>query len=254
VKYVVKSVTLFDRMGRPMTDVADVPAYAKVAYEVRRVVAWDIPGNSSSTEVREGETAVLRAPPELDFGNGTKLVFRQWSTGDKPLTITVGPGRYVALYDTYFLVEFRATNFTHTQWVLKGAKISAPKVSKVYDDGQTRVFVAGWTTPDGQPVQFPYTVNAPVNFTAAVRREHYARIIVWDRKEEGWYPEGHELEISNEERRKWLLWQFAGWEPFPVVDTPGEYRAVYEVDPLAVSVLAVVVALMAGITIALRRR
>jgi hypothetical protein len=204
--------------------------------------------------VREGETATLRAPPELDFGNGTRLVFRQWSTGDKSLSITVGPGRYVALYDTYFLVGFRATNYTYAQWVLKGSKINAPKVSKVYDDGQTRVFVVGWTAPDGQPVQFPYAVNAPINFTAAERREHYAKIIVWDRKEEGWYPHGHELQIGSEERRKWLLWQFKQWEPSPVVDAPGEYRAVYELDPLAVSVLAVVIALMAGAAIALRRR
>jgi hypothetical protein len=188
VKYVVKSVALFDRAGRPMTDVVDVPAYAKVAYEVRRVVAWDIPGNSSSTEVREGEAVVLRAPPELDFGNGTRLVFRQWSTGDKSLTITVGPGRYAALYDAYFLVGWKATNYTYTQWVPKGSRISVPKVSKVYDDGQTRVFVVGWATPDGRPAQFPHAVNAPINFTAVERREHYARIIVWDRKEEGWYP------------------------------------------------------------------
>jgi hypothetical protein len=39
-----------------------------------------------------------------------------------------------------------------------------------------------------------------------------------------------------------------------VVDAPGEYRAAYELDPLAASVLAVVIALMAGLTIALRRR
>jgi hypothetical protein len=147
--------------------------------------------------VREGEAVTLKAPPELDFGNGTKLVFRQWSTGDKSLTITVGPGRYAALYDTYFLVGWKATNYTYVQWVLKGSKINAPKVSKVYDDGQTRVFVVGWTAPDGQPAQFPYAVNAPVNFTAAERREHYARIIVWDRKEEGWYPHGHELQIGR---------------------------------------------------------
>jgi hypothetical protein len=254
VKYVVKSVTLFDKAGRPMTDVYDVPAYAKVAYEVRRVVAWDIPGNSSSTEVREGETAVLRAPPELDFGNGTKLVFRQWSTGDKSLTITVGPGRYAALYDVYFLVGWKATNYTYAQWVPKGAKINAPKVSKVYDDGQTRVFVVGWTAPDGQPAQFPHAANMPINFTAAERHEHYAKIIVWDRKEEGWYPHGYELQIGDAEKRKWLLWQFKQWEPSPVVDAPGEYRAVYELDPLAVSVLAVVVVLMVGATIVLRRR
>jgi len=254
VKYVVKSVALFDKAGRPMTDIYDVPAYAKVAYEVRRVVAWDIPDNSSSTEVREGEAVTLRAPPELDFGNGTRLVFRQWSTGDKSLTITVGPGRYAALYDTYFLVGWQATNYTHVQWVPKGSRINAPKVSKVYDDGQTRVFVTGWTAPDGQPAQFPYAVDAPVNFTAAERREHYAKIIVWDRKEEGWYPEGYELQIGGEEVRKWLLWQFKGWEPSPVVDAPGEYRAVYELDPLAASVLAVVIALMAGAAVALRRR
>jgi len=254
VKYVVKSVTLFDKAGRPMSDIYDVPAYAKVAYEVRRVVAWDIPGNSSSTEVREGETVVLKAPAEVDFGNGTRLVFKQWSTGDKSLVITVGPGRYVALYDTYFLVGWKATNYTYTQWVPMNAKINVPKVSKVYDDGQTRVFVTGWTAPGGQPVQFPYAVAAPINFTAAERREHYATIIVWDRKEEGWYPEGYELQISDAEKRKWLLWQFKGWEPSPVVDAPGEYRAIYELDPLAVSVLAVVVALMAGATIALRRR
>jgi len=254
VKYVVKSVTLFDRAGRPMTVIDDVSAYAKVAYEVRRVVAWDIPGNSSSTEVREGEAVTLRAPAEVDFGNGTKLVFRQWSTGDKSLTITVGPGRYVALYDVYFLVEFRATNYTYTQWVLKGSRISAPKVSKVYDDGQTRVFVAGWTAPDGKPAQFPYAVNAPINFTAAERREHYAKIIVWDRKEEGWYPEGYELQIGDAEKRKWLLWQFKSWEPSPVVDAPGEYRAVYELDPLATSVLILVFVLMIGATIAIRRR
>jgi len=77
---------------------------------------------------------------------------------------------------------------------------------------------------------------------------------VWDRKEEGWYPEGYELFIGGEEVRKWLLWQFKGWEPFPVVDAPGEYRAVYELDPLAASVLAVVIALMAGAAVALRRR
>jgi len=254
VKYVVKSVTLFDKAGRPMSDIYDVPAYAKVAYEVRRVVAWDIPGNSSSTEVREGETVTLKAPAEVNFGNGTRLVFRQWSTGDKSLAITVGPGHYVALYDVYFLVGWKATNYTYTQWVPKGTKINAPKVSKVYDDGQTRVFVTGWTTPDGHPVQFPYVVNTSINFTAAERREHYVKIIVWDRKEEGWYPEGYELQISDTEKRKWLLWQFKDWEPSPVVDAPGEYRAVYELDPLAVSVLAVVVALMAGATIALRRR
>lgn len=254
VKYVVKSVTLFDKAGRPMSDIHDVPAYAKVAYETRRVVAWDILGNSSSTEVREGETVVLKAPAEVDFGNGTRLVFRQWSTGDKSLVITVGPGRYVAIYDTYFLVGWKATNYTYTQWVPKGAKINAPKVSKVYDDGQTRVFVTGWTAPDGQPVQFPYAVTAPINFTAAERRELYATIIAWDRKEEGWYPEGYELQISDAEKRKWLLWQFKQWEPSPVVDAPGEYRAVYELDPLAVSVLAVVVALMAGAAVALRRR
>lgn len=254
VKYVVKSVTLFDKTGRPMTDVVDIPAYAKVAYEVRRVVAWDIPGNSSSTEVREGETVTLKAPAEVDFGNGTRLTFKQWSTGDKSLAITVGPGRYAALYDVYFLAAWKATNYTYAQWALKDTKINAPKVSKVYDDGQTRVFVTGWTTPDGQPVQFPYAVNSPVNFTAAERREHYAKIIVWDRKEEGWYPHGYELQIGDAEKRKWLLWQFKGWEPSPVIDVPGEYRAVYELDPLAVSVLAVVVALMVGATIALRRR
>jgi hypothetical protein len=161
-------------------------------------VAWDIPGNSSSTEVREGETVSLKAPAEVDLGNGTRLVFKQWSTGDKSPTIFVGPGRYVAQYDVYFLVGWKATNYTYAQWTLRGAKINAPKVTKVYDDGQTRVFVAGWTTPDGQPVQFPYTVNAPVNFTAAERREHYARIIVWDRKEEGWYPHGYAAYSSED--------------------------------------------------------
>jgi len=254
VKYVVKSVTLFDRAGRPMTDIYDVPAYARVVYEVRRVVAWDIPGNSSAAEVREGEAVTLRTPPELDFGNGTRLAFRQWNTGDKSPVITVGPGRYAALYDTYFLVGFRATNYTYAQWALRGVRVNAPKVSKVYDDGQTRVFVVGWTAPGGQPAQFPYTANAPANFTAAERREHYVRIIVWDRKEEGWYPEGYELTIDEAEKRKWLLWQFKGWEPSPVVDAPGEHRAVYEVDPLAVSMLAIVVALMIGAAVALRRR
>jgi hypothetical protein len=39
-----------------------------------------------------------------------------------------------------------------------------------------------------------------------------------------------------------------------VVDAPGEYCAVYELDPLAASVLAVVTALMAGAAVALRRR
>jgi hypothetical protein len=151
-------------------------------------------------------------------------------------------------------VGWKATNYTYTQWVPKGAKINAPKVSKVYDDGQTRVFVVGWTTPDGKPAQFPYAVTAPINFTAAERREHYATIITWDKKEEGWYPHGYELQINDAEKRKWLLWQFKQWEPSPVVDAPGEYRAVYELDPLAVSVLAVVVTLMAGAAVALRRR
>jgi hypothetical protein len=77
---------------------------------------------------------------------------------------------------------------------------------------------------------------------------------VWDRKEEGWYPEGYELTIDETEKRKWLLWEFRQWEPWPVLDAPGEYRAVYEVDPLAVSVLAVVIALMVGAAVALRRR
>jgi hypothetical protein len=247
---VVKSVTLFDRAGRPMTDIHDVPAYARVAYEVRRVVAWDVPNNSSSVEVREGEAVVLRAPPELDFGNGTKLVFRQWSTGDRSPTITVGPGRYVALYDTYLLVAFRATNYTHAQWVLRGSRVSAPNVTKVYDDRRTRVFVTGWTAPDGRQARFPYAVNVTTSFTAVERVEYFATVVDWDTETSGWYPRGHLLPTPE---RRYVLWQFVRWEPGPVIDAPGTYTATYQIDPTALALL-LLAAVAATAAIVYRRR
>ena len=253
LRYVVKSVALFVRSGRPMAEVDDVPAYARIQYEVYRLLAWEAPGNSSAAWLREGEEALLRAPAEINFGNGTRLVFRQWSTGEKSAAVAVGPGRYEALYDVYHLVAFHATNYSHAQWVKRGVGINAPRVGKVYDDGQTRIYVVGWTA-DGRPVQFPHVVAAPVNFTAVERREHYTTVVVWDRREEGWRPHGHELAVEEGEKAKWLIWRFKGWEPGPVVEAPGVYRAVYEPDPLAASVVAIAAAGAVGIAAALRRR
>jgi hypothetical protein len=251
VKHVVKSVVIFDRAGRPMTDIYDVPAYAKVAYEVRRVVAWDIPGNSSSAEVREGEAVVLRAPPELDFGDGTKLVFRQWSTGDESLAITVGPGRYAALYDVYYLVSFRATNYTYSQWVPRGSRVSPPDVRKVFDNGTVRILVTGWTAPDGKQARFPYTVNATAGFIATERVEYFATVVDWDTKTSGWYPRGHRLPTPE---RRYILWQFARWEPGPVIDAPGTYTATYQIDPAALAMLLLATIAVAAAVIAYRRR
>jgi len=252
IKYVVKSVTLFSKAGVPMADVDDAPAYARVQYEVFRLLAWDVPGNSSSMWLKEGETAVLRAPELVDFGNGTRLVLTRWSTGEEAAAITAGPGRYSALYDVYHRVAFTAANFTRVEWVKHGVKISPPPVGKVFDDGSARIYVAGWTAPDGEAAEFPHTVTMPVNFTAVERREFWVTIIMWDRREEGWYPEGYEL--PEPEQRKWLLWQFERWDPSPVVDAPGEYVAVYRLDPLALSLAVLVAATAAAAAWFYRRR
>jgi hypothetical protein len=86
VKYVVTSVTLFDASGMPILSangsaLPSAPAYARVQYEAYSLLAWTLPGNSSTAWLRQGAAAVLTAPQVVELDNGTRLVFQSWSNG-----------------------------------------------------------------------------------------------------------------------------------------------------------------------------
>jgi hypothetical protein len=140
VKYVVTSVTLVDASGMPIlfangSALPSAPAYARVQYEAYSLLAWTLPGNSSTAWLRQGAAAVLTAPQVVELDNGTRLVFQSWSNGETALSITVGPGTYAANYTAYYLVSFKATNYTYSQWVPRGSKVNPPDVRKVFDNG-----------------------------------------------------------------------------------------------------------------------
>jgi hypothetical protein len=256
VKYVVTSVTLFDASGMPVpfvngSSLPSTPVYARVQYEAYSLLAWSIPGNSSTAWLRQGAAAVLTAPQVVDLGNGTRLVFQSWSNGATTPSITVGPGAYAAQYAVYYLVAFKGTNYTYSEWVPRGANVDPPNVRKEFDNGTVRIFIVGWTAPDGTQAQFPYTVVAPTNFTAVEKVEYFATVVDWDTRTSGWYPSGYELTPAQE--RRYLLWRFARWEPGPVIDAPGTYTAIYQIDPVALS-LALLAAAGAAAAAAIYRR
>jgi len=251
VKYVVTSVTLFDASGLPIhfangSTLPSMPAYAKVQHEEYFLLAWSLPGNSSTAWLRRGAAAVLTAPQSVELGNGTRLVFQSWSNGEKSPTITAGPGTYAANYSAYYLVSFKATNYTHVQWVPRGAKVNPPDVHKAFDNGAERILIAGWKAPDGTQAKFPYVANAPANFTAVERVEYFATVVDWGEEKSGWYPRGYELPAE----RRYILW-VARWEPSPVINAPGTYKATYQIDPPAAAILLLAAAAAA---VAYKRR
>jgi hypothetical protein len=250
-KYAVRAVTLLDAAGRPVARVSEAPAYARVHYEVYRALSWRVLDNASTAWLRPGERALLRAPPLVDLGNGTRLAFRAWSAGERQPEVLAGPGHYEALYDVYYAVSWSATNFSLVQWVPRGAPVRPPPVSRVYDDGMTRVYVAGWRL-EGVEVQFPVAAGRPLNFTAAERREFRVALVDWDERREAWMAEGAELDQTP--RRKWLLWYFSHWEPAPLVAGPGTYTAVYRLDVGTVAALAAAAAAALAVHAILRRK
>lgn len=54
--------------------------------------------NQTAVWLAPGQLAVIYADPVVDFGNGTKLVFKGWSDGSKLTRRVVGPGIYYAQY------------------------------------------------------------------------------------------------------------------------------------------------------------
>jgi len=231
VLYVLRSYVNFSAAGVP---VRENPDYIIATYDTYYLLAVDVLGNRTERWLKPGERVRVSAPPVVDFGNGTRAVFKRWNDGvaEAVRDVTVdGPLHLYAVYEVQYNVTFAAYNWSTSMWLPAGARAQPPTPPQVlYDDGEKRVVFVEWS-------DVPDKVTGPTVVEA--RTAVYYRVslkLPWG-VEEKWLPEGWSLEAPPERRQ--ALWVFKGWRPADRVYGPGVYEAVYELDYVLVASIAV---------------
>jgi len=247
VMYVLRSYVNFSAAGVP---VAENPDYVVATYDTYYLLAVDVLGNHTEEWLKPGERVRVAAPPVVDFGNGTRVVFKRWSDGATQAAREVvvnTPLQLYAVYEVQYNVTFAAYNWSTSMWLPAGARVQPPTPPQVlYDDGQRRVIFVEWNN-------VPERVTGPTVVDA--KTTTYYRVTLkypWT-SETKWLPESWTLEPPPE--RYQVLWVFKGWGPSNAVYGPGVYEAVYELDyVLVASILGSVVGAAALVLYWKRRR
>jgi len=191
----------------------------------------------------------LVAPPVVDFGNGTRAVFKRWSDGvtqtSREVVVNV-PVQLYAVYELQYNVTFTTYNWTKSMWLPAGTKLQPPTPPPIlYDDGQKRVIFVEW-------IGVPERATGPTVVEARTTTYYHVTLKYPWTAEKRWLPEGWTLEMPPE--RYQVLWIFDGWSPSNAVYGPGVYEAVYVLD--YVLVIAVVGSVVGAVALTLywRRR
>jgi len=230
VLYVLRSYVNFSSTGVPTRE---NPDYIIATYDTYYLLAVDVLDNHTEKWLKPGERVRVAAPAVVDFGNGTRAVFKKWSDGATQTSREVAvnsPLQLYAVYEVQYNVTFVAYNWSMYMWLPASARVQPPTPPQVlYDDGQKRVVFVEWSDgPD--KVTGPTVVEAK---TAVYYR--VALKLPWG-VEEKWLPEGWSLDPPPE--RHQALWVFKGWRPADRVYGPGVYEAVYELDFISVASIA----------------
>jgi len=246
VLYVLRSYVNFSSTGVP---VRENPDYIIATYDTYYLLAVDVLGNRTEVWLKPGERVHVAAPTVVDFGNGTRVVFKRWSDGAAQASREVvadGPLHLYAVYEVQYNVTFAAYNWSTSMWLPAGARAQPPTPPQVlYDDGQKKVVFVEW-------IAVPDKVTGPTVVEA--RTAVYYRVALklpWG-VEEKWLPEGWALDPPPE--RHQALWVFRGWKPADRVYGPGVYEAVYELDYALVAFIVGATAVALGIAVYWKKR
>jgi len=229
VLYVLRSYVNFSAAGVP---VAENPDYVVATYDTYYLLTVDALGNHTEEWLKPGERVRVAAPPAVDFGNGTRTVFKRWNDGATQASREVmvnAPLQLYAVYEVQYNVTFAAYNWTKSVWLPAGAKLQPPTPPQIlYDDGKKRVVFVEWSN-------VPDRVTGPTVVEA--KTATYYRVTLkypWT-TETKWLPEGWTLETPPE--RYQVLWVFKGWDPSDAIYGPGVYEAVYVLDYVLVTAI-----------------
>jgi len=231
VLYVLRSYVNFSAAGVPAAENLD---YVVATYDIYYLLTVDVLGNYTEKWLRPGERVRVAAPAVVDFGNGTRAVFKRWSDGVAQAAREVvvnAPLHLYAVYEVQYNVTFVAYNWTTSIWLPAGARVQPPTPPQVlYDDGQKRVVFVEWSA-------VPDRVTSPTVVEAKTATYYRVSLKLPWGVEEKWLPEGWAFERPSE--RHQVVWVFKGWRPADRVYGPGVYEAVYELDYVLAASIAV---------------
>lgn len=172
-----------------------VQAIWKTQYLVQVQSSYGSPQGSGWYDA--GSVAQVTVQPEVDYGNRTRRMFEGW-TGDYSgrstnATLQVNSARtLIAKWTTQYLLTFKVTgisnstyvklslnnatydlsvNKAYQNWFDQGAQLN-PTTNETLSTNPVLIYrFAGWHNSTGAPLQVPFTVNDPQDYTATYTSE-----------------------------------------------------------------------------------
>ena len=170
----------------------------------------------------KGETASISvSPTNIDLGNDTRVIFKEWSTGstDPSINILVNePIRITAHWTIqyYISVTSRYGDVSGEGWYDRGSTASISITPSEIDFGnKTRLVFIGWSTGEASPT-FTVKVNGPMSIEARWDIQYYVSVSTdyAEASGEGWYDKGGIATISisqTEASSNGKQYKFIGW-------------------------------------------
>jgi len=234
-------------------------AYARGIYVMQYLAktSWPAEVNETQTLWADEDTVVVfKAPEVVDFGNGTRLVFRGWRNGEQNNTVMLkanGPVELQPVYVKQYRVAVKPPLTSSAEWVDKGSVVvvSAPQV--VNETADVRYIFDKWVvngrvnaTLKGGTIQL--VVREPLNITYTTKRQY--KISFATRFGQApppmWVDEGSTPTAQPMPADVWwpappVHWVFKRWVGpggTAYVYGPGVWEARWELDPLPLAAVA----------------
>jgi hypothetical protein len=234
-------------------------AFVRGIYVVQYLAKTAWPAEVNGTQALwadEGSLVVFKAPEAVDFGNGTRLVFRGWRGGGQNNTIALridSPLEFLPTYAKQYRITVRPPLTTSAEWADRGAAVVVRAPQVVNETADVRYVFDKWVvngrvnaTLRGDAIQL--VVREPLNVTYTARRQY--RVTFATRFGQApppmWVDEGSAPAVQPTPADVWwpvppVRWVFKRWVGpggAAYVYGPGVWEAQWELDPLPPAVAA----------------
>ncbi|MFB6491450.1 MAG: hypothetical protein TU35_009525 [Thermoproteus sp. AZ2] len=220
----------------------------------------------------EGSTVEFTAPVMVDLGNGTRLVFRGWSSGQAGnfTVVVAGPMYITPVYTVEYLVSIEAPNNSTEVWADAGSAVVLKAPGLIGLNNGTRLVFEGWSI-NGKPVNstaVAVRVTGPIAAVAQYAREYLVEFYSeygQPQPASAWAAEGQPIYATVSPELVWAgyaFYSFAGWEgpdgqlyQPPVPAMPGRFTAVWAIDmPYTAALYGSIAAIIIGVALYIKRR